>query len=270
MRNKANYPPAPTAPRPPMPSATDFDARLAIAIAGWANVADLAKVEGAGRVVATDGERWQLMHNGLWVLADGYYGAWMTQLITALQGHHEPQEERAFHEILPHLRQKPVMLELGAYWSYYSMWLKSTWPGAEVFLVEPDPCNLAVGMRNFLRNALHGTFIPGLIGAEPRDPELKRMPGGTDLQAVMPTFTVDQLAVLAGVDRVDLLHADVQGAELDMLHGAADILRRGGVDFIFISTHSDELHRACWQYLEDSVTRSSSSTTCTRASLMTD
>jgi FkbM family methyltransferase len=234
----------------PMPRAKDFDARVAIAIAGRMNVADLPKVEGAGRVVTIDGERWQLMHNGLWVVADGYYGPWMTELIAALEGHHEPQEERVFYEVLPHLRQAPVMLELGAYWSYYSMWLKLARPDARVLLVEPDLRNLAVGLRNFQRNGLEGTFIPGFIGAEERGPQPRRIPGETELQTVVPTFTVDQLRVLADLDRIDLLHADIQKAELDMLHGAANILRRRQVDFLFISTHSDELHRACWCYLE--------------------
>jgi FkbM family methyltransferase len=239
-----------TRARTPMPHAKDFDARVAIAIAGRMNVADLPKVRGAGRVATIDGERWQLMHNGLWVLADGYYGAWMTRLIAALQGHHEPQEERVFHEVIPHLRKAPVMLELGAYWSYYSMWLKLARPDARVLLVEPDLRNIAVGLRNFKRNQLQGTFIPGFIGAEARGPEPRRISGEPELQTVVPTFTVDQLRLLAGLDRIDLLHADIQKAELDMLHGAADALRRRQVDFLFISTHSDELHRACWQYLE--------------------
>jgi FkbM family methyltransferase len=234
----------------PMPQAKDFDARVAIALAGRVNVANLPKVKGAGRVATIEGERWQLMHNGLWVLADGYYGPWMTRLIGALHGHHEPQEERVFHEVLPHLRKAPVMLELGAYWSYYSMWLKLARPHARVVLVEPDLQNLAVGLRNFERNQLQGTFIPGFIGAEARGPEPRRIPGEPDLQTVVPTFTVDQLSLLADLDRIDLLHADIQKAELDMLHGAANTLRHRQVDFVFISTHSDELHRACWQYLE--------------------
>lgn len=38
------------------------------------------------------------MHNGVKVIAGGYYGSWMTEIIRLLQGHHEPQEERVFYE----------------------------------------------------------------------------------------------------------------------------------------------------------------------------
>ena len=59
----------------------------------------LPKVEGAGDVVVDGGQRVQTMHNGVRVVADGYYGAWMTEIIRRLHGHHEPQEELAFDAV---------------------------------------------------------------------------------------------------------------------------------------------------------------------------
>ena len=65
---------------------------------------NVPKVPDAGSVVTTqDGTRVQMMHNGLLVIADGYCGSWMTDLIARCRGHHEPQEERVFHEILSRL-----------------------------------------------------------------------------------------------------------------------------------------------------------------------
>src|SRR5690348_3224581 len=64
----------------------------------------IPKVPGAGSVqLEPDGTRVQIMHNGIKVLADGYYGDWTTRLITLCQGHHEPQEERVFHEVVSRL-----------------------------------------------------------------------------------------------------------------------------------------------------------------------
>ena len=45
--------------------------------------------------VLSDGTRVQIMHNGLRVLADGYCGEWMTQLIARCRGCHEPQESES-------------------------------------------------------------------------------------------------------------------------------------------------------------------------------
>ena len=95
---------------------------------GWATVAmaqrcpdcdDLPKADHAGEVVIDDdGTPVQIMHNGLRVLADGYCGAWTTELIAACEGHHEPQEERVVYDILQRLGPDATMIELGAWWSY--------------------------------------------------------------------------------------------------------------------------------------------------------
>src|SRR5262249_26032021 len=44
------------------------------------------------------------------------------------------------------------MIELGAYWAHYSMWLKKARPEAENIMVEQDSSKLAVGRNNFARN----------------------------------------------------------------------------------------------------------------------
>src|SRR4051794_12966959 len=41
-----------------------------------------------------------------------YYGRWMTKLIGLCRGHHEPQEERAFHEVVSRLGPTAAMAEL--------------------------------------------------------------------------------------------------------------------------------------------------------------
>ena len=114
------------------------------------------------------------------------------------------------------------MLELGAYWGHYSMWLKKFRPNSDVYLVEPDPANLKAGIDNFSRNNLKGTFINTKVGKD--------------------HFEVDRFIKENGLDRLDILHADIQGAEVSMLEGCERSLSEAKITYCFISTHSQELH----------------------------
>ncbi len=88
----------------------------------------IPKVADAGKVVEGNGQRLQIMHNGIKVIAGGYGSDMMIRIIGELRGHHEPQEEAVFHEILKHLPAKASMIELGGFWSYYSLWFLKGFP----------------------------------------------------------------------------------------------------------------------------------------------
>jgi hypothetical protein len=105
------------------------------------------------------------LHNGNRVPFSGdaaYYGAF-SQILVINRGVHEPLEEYVFQEVLKKLRENPVMIELGAYWGHYSMWLKKSRPRATPILVEPNPVNLAAGQGNFRRNGFEGEFINATV-----------------------------------------------------------------------------------------------------------
>jgi hypothetical protein len=53
---------------------------------------------------------------------------------------------------------------------------------------------------------------------------------------------VDEFMRQAGLERLDILHADIQGAEVEMLRGARDTLVNHRVAYLFVSTHSQALH----------------------------
>lgn len=117
------------------------------------------------------------------------------------------------------------MLELGAYWGHYSMWLKNCRPDADVHLVEPDPDNLRVGIENFELNGLSGNFIEAFVGN-----------GG---------FAVDDYLRDLSIPRLDILHTDIQGYEVEMLEACTDSLGKFRIDFVLLSTHSQHLHNDC-------------------------
>jgi hypothetical protein len=44
------------------------------------------------------------------------------------------------------------------------------------------------------------------------------------------------------IDFIDILHSDIQGYESDMLNSLRKELREKKIGYLFISTHSDQLH----------------------------
>lgn len=169
-------------------------------------------------------EGYVYLHNGLKVSASGdyaYYGQF-SLILSINRGVHEPLEEFVFQEVLKHLPNSPTMLELGAYWGHYSMWLKKVYPDAEVHLVEPELQNLKVGKHNFEVNGFTGQFIQAFVGKG--------------------HFEVDQYLAEKGIQKLDILHSDIQGYELEMLEGCRSSLANQKIDYVFISTHSQQLH----------------------------
>jgi FkbM family methyltransferase len=181
------------------------------------------------------------MHDGTLVEADGYQGPWMTEIIERLRGVHEPQEELAVHVVLERLAAtagpSPVVLELGCWWAYYSLWARRRLPGARSFCIEPDPAYLEVGKRNFALNGVSGgTFVQAAIGFGPTPPQPFECESDGQLHDV-PFEGLASLLTRFGLERADLVLVDVQGAEVPMLDGARDLLRSGAVRFMVISTH---------------------------------
>jgi hypothetical protein len=166
------------------------------------------------------------LHNGNRVPISGpgsYYGDFSDILIFN-RGVHEPLEEFVFQEVLKKLPANARMLELGAYWSHYSMWLKRCLPHSRTTMVEPIVENVEAGKGNFALNGFEGTFIQDFVGKG--------------------RFQVDQFMAEQGMAGLEVLHADIQGFELEMLAGAEVSLREGRVDCVFVSTHSQSLHRS--------------------------
>jgi len=200
--------------------------------------ADIVRLPDAGRPLGND----IMMHNGTRI-AYGTYGTYDTEhvmkMLEANRGVHEPQEEKVFQQVLPLMPAGAVMFELGAFWGFYSLWFARAVAGARCFLVEPSWANLNAGRLNFLLNDARATFIHAGVGKSPRRP-----PGKP------PTVSVDQLVQEHGIEHLHLLHSDIQGFELEMLHGAARAFDREIIDFVFISTHSNSLHEECRGWLE--------------------
>jgi hypothetical protein len=164
-----------------------------------------------------------ILHNGNRVpLRGGYYDGF-SEILVINRGVHEPLEEYCFQRLVRRFAGgRPLMLELGSYWAHYSMWLKKACPEASCTMVEPDAGNLSVGRENFRRNGMEGTFLQALVG-----------PGA---------FEIDAYVQRERIARIDLVHSDIQGAEVSMLEGGRRFLSSHGATYLMVSTHSEEIH----------------------------
>ncbi len=209
----------------------------------------IPKVYNAGHTITLEGKDFQVMHNGILVLKDKHYGEFNIRIIEKLKGHHEPQEEKVFYEFLKEIKPNSTMLELGSFWGYYSMWFNMEVKNAVNFLIEPIFEVLEIGINNFTANKLNGNFLQGSIGETSIDNvNFNHWDGSTH---IVNQYTVDELFKNQNLDHLDILHADIQGAEYKMLLGATNSLTKKKIGYLFVSTHSDSLHRLCIKVLKN-------------------
>jgi FkbM family methyltransferase len=207
----------------------------------------IPKVEKAGAILDSASGALQVMHNGVRVHTDSHYGSYNTEVIRRLRGHHEPQEERVFHEVLKSIPPRGVILELGSFWAYYSLWFTSAVRNGRAFMVEPLDAALSAGKRNFSVNERQGTFVKASIdNVERPEGDVELWPGMT---TAVESTTVDALMSRFSLPKVDILHSDIQGAEVRMLKGAKEALEARSISWIFISTHGENIHQKCAQIL---------------------
>ena len=77
-------------------------------------------------------------------------------------------------------------------------------------------------------------------------------PATPRLHRNVPLITVDEYLASNAITELDILHADIQGQELEMLLGADTCLRKRQVAFMFISAHfEDDHHQTCLQAVRD-------------------
>jgi FkbM family methyltransferase len=214
--------------------------------ASCADSEDIPKVKDAGKTVEVDGRNLQVMHNGLKIVEGCYNGTWMTNLIRILKGHHEPQEELVFHKVLEHLHKhpskwgNPIMIELGSFWSYYSMWFLKEFEEGMAFCIEPDTDNLKIGKENFLLNNLNGFFLQAQVSSEiAMHSEFRRTTNGEVI--VVPSFNFTKIISSTGKSEIDLVLVDIQGAEIPLLENLPEVLKLYRIRFMVISTHDLEI-----------------------------
>lgn len=218
----------------------------------------IPKVKDAGEIVKINETNVQIMHNGIMVKAEGYQGSWQARVIKGLKGTHEPQEEKVFYEVLKRIKPGATMLELGSWWSYYSLWFLKSIKNSKAYCTEPDPENIKLGRFNMRLNGYsepeNMVFYQAASGSK----------NGTTVDFVtekkesirVPVRTVDSIVEEQGIKKLDILHMDIQGAELEALKGSVESIKSGKIRFLFVSTHhyaisgDPEMHDKCINFIK--------------------
>ena len=181
------------------------------------------------------------------------------EIVKDVKGLPEPIETDRFVKLIQSLSGGEIILyELGAGGGIYSLYAAKISPAMKLLLVEPNDFLYEVTKKNIVLNGLYerATIIHAAISE--RAGEMVRISddmhssciGAADGYAVV-TVTVDALVQSLGDNRVDVLHMDVQGAEMKALKGCIASFGAGIIKNIFISTHSDELHTQCIEVLQE-------------------
>lgn len=167
------------------------------------------------------------MHNGI-QLYNEYYESF-SQILDINKGCHEPSEERCFAQVLKFMTKKAVMVELGSYWAYYSIWFNTTVKKAKNYCVEPNLHNLQLGQKNSELNNCTMDF--------------------TQMSIANGNFL--SYLELKDIEHIDLLHSDIQGAELNMITSIKPMLKHKQINYLFINTHSDPIHYQILDILQE-------------------
>ena len=168
------------------------------------------------------------VHNGnkVPILGDLVYYDNFSQILIINRGVHEPLEEYCFQQTLKNIKSElPSMIELGAYWAHYSMWFMKEFSRGKCFLIEPNLQYLECGKNNFRINKFEGEFINNLVDSSESG------------------FQLDKFIQKKKLNSLDVLHADIQGYEIEMIDGCSLSLQKKIINYIFISTHSESLHK---------------------------
>ena len=176
-----------------------------------------------------------ILHNGIKVFKDCYYGSF-SKILTLNKGCHEPAEERMFQIILDKIlaennSNNNIMIELGSYLAFYSIWFNKTINNAKNYCIEPDINNLNIGKKNAILNNANIDFTQGFIGKK--------------------HINVMNFMKQKNIENVDILHSDIQGFELEMLNDIVPLLKEKKIKYLFISTHSDDIHYKCIDLLKN-------------------
>jgi FkbM family methyltransferase len=219
---------------------------------------ELPKCEGAGQIVEGPLFPIQIMHNGIKVKAGGYHGDWMAHVIRALRGHHEPQEEFVFNHLLRFCRHNTLIVELGCFWAWYSLWYLKEIPGSRAICIEPDPANLNVGIINSELNSMKNrmVFHSFWIGGDNLS-AFTNVAESVNEKITLPCVNMEGLLSLTNSQPIEILHLDIQGAETSFLKSIGPHCKAGRVRFIVVSTHHSSIsgskttHRDCIDALKE-------------------
>ncbi len=128
-------------------------------------------------------------------------------------------------------------------------------PNSHAICLEPDPVHRQITEGNLALNANEAIVLNGCASIDKT--EHKILFESSNQYGFVPGFDMTTLGDLVGDSMIEMLHMDVQGAELDFLRSIKNFKKRGQLRFVFVSTHhhlisgSRTTHDDCVSLLTD-------------------
>lgn len=180
-----------------------------------------------------------------WIVGSATHGCWL--------GSYEYQKQKALQQ---ELKAGEVVYDIGANVGFYSL-LASVMVGqsGHVYSFEPFPENVRRLRRHLEMNHIENcTVVDAAVsstnGDANFDPSHDRCMGrlATAGSFKVRTVTLDELTLRKLIRPPNLMKIDIEGAELDCLHGAANVIQASH-PIVFLATHGPEIHAACAELL---------------------
>jgi FkbM family methyltransferase len=176
-----------------------------------------------------------------WLAGSHVHGCWL--------GSYEAEKQRSFSGVV---RPGAVVYDIGANVGFYTLLSAAlAGPSGKVYAFEPLPRNLRFLRRHIGINKLTNVEV---IEAAVSDREGTAMFDDTANAAMgslsargslkVRTVAIDDLAAQGLLRPPDMVKIDVEGAEADVLAGAARTLA-AHMPAVFLATHGAEVHAAC-------------------------
>jgi FkbM family methyltransferase len=159
--------------------------------------------------------------------------------------------------LLSLLKPGDTMLDVGANFGYFSLLAaQRLGPSGRVLAFEPDPRNIARLRANLQVNGITNvTVIPKAVYDQAGTLTLNLATddednlGSSSLIAAghgrqpleVPVVRLDDLLPAEGIEHVELVKMDIEGAEIGALEGARESLRAGRIDRILLEFHQSIL-----------------------------
>ncbi len=163
-------------------------------------------------------------------------------------------ETRLTRRIWRLARRGGLLVDVGANYGYYSLLWAAARPDNRVVALEASPRNIGPLSANIGRNrcAARIAVVPAAAGRESGTVTLDLGPpdqtgwggiaaAGAAHTALVPAVRLDDLAATRGIERIDVLKIDVEGADGWVLQGAEDLLRRRRVAQIFFERNDPRM-----------------------------
>lgn len=178
--------------------------------------------------------------NGLKLTKSSLKSLFNLRLFRQNKGVLEPQHERAFAEVMKSQGPSPFVLDIGSRHGFYAAWGKLARPGARCVFITPERRDMAIAQKNFELNRMPLQAMRAYVGLN----------GGRTVEGI-EVLTIDEITKKLRADYVAVMVADIEGYELELLHGAKPLMVDRVLDYILLSTHSESLHKECHKFLEE-------------------